>query len=154
APSGMNKQPLEFVIVDEPALEQELFEYTSWAGALDWNPGEKERPRAYILILVNSKTKPVTENRDAGLASGNICLGATDKGLDSCLQIPSEKEGIRRLLDIPNDRFINMAVGLGYSDQETKLEEGSDDIDYWFDEEGVFHVPKKPVEDILHINRW
>ncbi|MCF7890324.1 nitroreductase family protein [Candidatus Bipolaricaulota bacterium] len=154
APSGMNKQPLEFVIVDEPELERELFAYTSWAGALDWNPGMEERPRAYILILINPEVKPVTEKRDAGLAAENICLGAVDKELGSCLQIPSEKEEIRKLLGVSNDRVISLAIGLGYPDQETRLEEGSDNIDYWFDDEGVFHVPKRPVEDILHVNKW
>lgn len=154
APSGMNKQPLEFLVVDEPDLERELFEYTNWAGAVDWNPDPNERPRAYILILINSEVKPATEDHDAGLAAGNICLGAMDKGLGSCLLGAIDKDPIKELLDIPDSHELDLAVGLGHPNQEIVLEEGTDKIDYWLDEEGVFHVPKRPSDSILHLNGW
>lgn len=154
APSGMNKQPLEFVIVDEPDLERELFDYTNWAGAVDWNPEPEERPRAYVLILINHEVNPATEDHDAGLAAGNICLGAVDKGLGSCLLGAIDKESIKGLVDIPDRLELDLAVGLGHPDQEIVLEEETKKIDYWLDEKGIFHVPKKPVEDILHINGW
>ncbi|MEF8849679.1 MAG: nitroreductase family protein [Candidatus Bipolaricaulota bacterium] len=154
APSGMNKQPLEFVIVDEPELERELFNYTNWAGAVDWDPEPDERPRAYVLILIDHEVKPATENHDAGLAAGNICLGAVDKGLGSCLLGAIDKGSIKKLVGVPDQLELDLAVGLGYPDQEIVLEEGTEKIDYWLGEEGVFHVPKKPVDDILHVNGW
>lgn len=154
APSGMNKQPLEFVVVDEPDLERELFNYTNWAGAVEWDPEPEERPRAYILILINPEVNPATENHDAGLAAGNICLGAVDKGLGTCLLGAIDKKSIKKLVDVPDHFELDLAVGLGYPDQEIRLEEKSERIDYWLDEEGTFHVPKKPVEDLLHVNGW
>lgn len=154
APSGMNKQPLEFVVVDEPDLERELFNYTNWAGAVEWDPEPEERPRAYILILINPEVNPATENHDAGLAAGNICLGAVDKGLGTCLLGAIDKKSIKKLVDVPDHFELDLAVGLGYPDQEIRLEEKSERIDYWLDEEGTFHVPKKPVEDMLHVNGW
>ncbi len=154
APSGMNKQPLEFVVVDEPELERELFDYTNWAGAVDWNPTVEERPRAYVVILINPEVDPATEKHDAGLAAGNICLGAVEKGLGSCILGALERQSIRELLDIPEGRAVDLAVGLGYPDQEVVLEEERDEIDYWRDEEGVFHVPKKPPGKLIHFNGW
>ncbi|MBS3739972.1 nitroreductase family protein [Candidatus Bipolaricaulota bacterium] len=154
APSGMNKQPLEFVIVDKPDLERKIFDYTSWAGAVDWNPGPEERPRAYVFILVNEGVKPVTADYDVGLAAGNICLGAVDTGLGSCILGALEYESIETLLGIPGDHRLDLAVGLGYPDQEVVLEDGTPEIDYWLDKEGVFHVPKRPSENIIHFNGW
>lgn len=154
APSGMNKQPLEFVIVDKPELEREIFDYTSWAGAVDWSPSSEERPCAYILILVNEKVKPVTADYDAGLAAGNICLGAMGEGLGSCLLGALDYESIESLLGIPGSHPLVLTVALGYSDQEVVLEEGTSEIDYWLDEECVLHVPKRPSENIVHVNGW
>jgi len=154
APSGMNKQSLEFVIVDKPELEKKIFDYTSWAGAVDWNPGTEERPRAYVFILVNEGVKPVTAKYDAGLAAGNICLGAVDRGLGSCILGALEYESIETLLGVPDDHKLDLAVGLGYPDQEVVLEEETSEIDYWLDEECVLHVPKRPSENIIHVNGW
>lgn len=154
APSGMNKQSLEFVIVDQPEMERELFDYTSWAGAVDWAPGMAERPRAYILILINEEVEPVTEKHDAGLAAGNICLGAVGKGLGSCILGALDYESIEDLLGTPDGYQLDLVVGLGYPDQEVVIEDGRSEIEYWFDEEGVFHVPKRPLEKVLHINGW
>ena len=154
APSGMNKQPLEFVIVDEPEIERELFDYTNWAGAIEWSPGSDERPRAYILILINPEVNPATENHDAGLAAANICLGAVGKGLGSCLLGAIDKQSIKELVDIPDRLELDLAVALGYSDQEIVLEEERDEIDYWLDEESIFHVPRKPRDSVFHLNLW
>lgn len=154
APSGMNKQPLEFVVVDKPELERELFNYTNWAGAVDWDPEPEERPRAYVLVLIDHEVKPATENHDAGLAASNICLGAVDKGLGSCLLGAIDKESIKKLVGVPEQLELDLAVGLGYPDQDIVLEEGAEKIDYWLDEEGVFHVPKRSVDDTLHVNGW
>ena len=153
APSGMNKQPLEFIVVDDSELERELFDYTNWAGAIDWDPEPDERPRAYILILINSEVKPATESHDAGLAAGNICLGAVGKGLGSCILGALDKRSIEGFLGVPDHIELDLAVGLGYPDQEVVQEE-SEKIDYWLDKQGVFHVPKRPVNEVLHLNRW
>ncbi len=154
APSGMNKQPIEFLVVDRPELEQDVFEHTNWAGALDWEPDFEERPRAYIFLLINEEINPVTENHDAGLAAGNICLGATGKGLGTCLLGALDKESLEDILGIPGSRKLDLAVAVGYPDQEIEMEDGRQEIDYWLDEVGTLHVPKRPVEKVVHFNGW
>ncbi len=154
APSGMNKQPLEFIAVDDLDLERKLFGHTSWAGAIDWSPSADERPRAYIAILINPEVDPVTEKHDAGLAVANICLGAVERGLGTCILGALEREPIKELLNIPDHLELDLLIGLGYPDQEIEVEGESEAIDYWWDDDGVFHVPKKPVKDIMHLNGW
>lgn len=154
APSGMNKQPIEFLVVDKPELEQEVFDHTNWAGAVDWEPDFEERPRAYIFLLINGEIEPVTGNHDAGLAAGNICLGATGKGLGTCLLGALDKKPLEGILGSPDSRKLDLAVAIGYPDQEIEIEEGRDEIDYWLDEVGTLHVPKRPVEKIVHSNGW
>jgi len=154
APSGMNKQPIEFLVVDRSELEQEVFEYTNWAGAVDWNPDFEERPRAYIFLLINEAVEPVTENHDAGLAAGNICLGAVGKGFGTCLLGALDEEPLEDILGIPDTRKLDLAVAIGYPAQEITVEAGQDEIDYWLDEAGTLHVPKRPAEKIVHFNGW
>lgn len=154
APSGMNKQPIEFLVVDQPDLVREVFEYTNWAGAVEWSPDTEERPRAYIFLVINREVKPATGNHDAGLAAANICLGAVSKGLGTCLLGALEEEPLVELLGLPENRDLDLAIALGYPDQESVLEEEVNEIDYWLDEEGSFHVPKRPKDELLHLNGW
>jgi len=154
APSGRNKQPLEYVIVDEPDLVKQFFKYTAWAGSVDWFPSMEDRPKAYIVIMVNTNIEETTDSLDAGLAAANICLGAVDRGLGTCPLGALEKEDIKKLLNLPGDREVKLAIGLGYPNQEVELEDNRLDPEYWLDEEGKFHVPKKPLARILHLNEW
>lgn len=154
APSGMNKQPLEFVIVDDSEVEKEFFEYTSWAGAIDWSPDFEERPKAYILILYNTNVEPVTEREDSGLAAENMILGAVEMGLGSCPLGALDEDRIRELLEIPDDRSLCFALGIGFPDQEVELEDGVNKQDYWLGSDGALHVPKKPATEVKHLNKW
>lgn len=154
APSGMNKQPIEFLVVDQSDLERQVFDHTNWAGAVEWSPNPEERPRAYIFLVINREIKPVTEGHDAGLAAANICLGAVSKGLGTCLLGALDEEPLVELLELPENRELDLAVALGYPDQDVVLEEGVGEIDYWLDDEGALHVPKRPKDELLHFNGW
>lgn len=154
AASGRNKQPLEYVIVDRPKVEKEFFNYTSWAGSVDWFPSMEDRPRAYIVILANTSIEETTDDLDTGLAAANICLGAVDKGLGTCPLGALEEDDIKKLLDIPVDYEVKLTIGLGYPDQTVELEDNNTEPEYWLDEDGTMHVPKKPLGELLHINGW
>jgi len=90
APQAANRQPLEFVVVDDRGLLEKFFENTKLAGYLDWKPGIKNMARAYIVVLVNTQIqKQMWASFDAALASENICLAAWEEGVGSF-----QREGI------------------------------------------------------------
>jgi len=154
APSARNQQPLEFVIVDRKQLERQLFTHTRWAGGVDWQPSEQQRPRAYILILINKNVKTDNYQHDVGLAAANICLQAVEEGLATCLLGSIERQPVRDLLNVPKDKKIDVAVAVGYPDQRSVVEmnnKGSA-TSYWRDEQGTFHVPKRRLDKIVHHN--
>jgi len=43
---------------------------------------------------------------------------------------------------------------LGYPAENPVIEEMKDSVEYWRDENGNMHVPKRKLEDILHINGY
>lgn len=155
APSGANRQPLEYLIVDDPELVKEAFEYTHWAGYLDWEPSRDERPRAFIFILIDQEKRSGTSKYDVGLAAENICLMAMEKDLGTCLLASIDRDAIRSLLKVPTEKQIDLAVAVGIPDQEAIIEEVEENrIEYWMDEHGTFHVPKRRLENILYRNKW
>ena len=155
APSGANLQPLQYIVVNDSDLLAKIFSTLSWAGYLKpaWRPAENERPTAYIVILTNEKLSPYCEI-DVGLAAENIMLMAVSTGLGSCMIRKMDKDKLRQILKVP-DRFdINTIIALGYPSEEPILEEMKDSVEYWRDEKGNLHVPKRKLEDILHINGY
>ncbi len=155
APSAANLQPLEYIIVDNDELLQQIFPLVRFAGYLDWNPGPEEMPRAYIVIL--AREEKVNTKYDVGLAAENIVLTSLEEGVGSCLIRSFQEEKVRNILNIPPEYTIHLLIALGYPAEkpvceELKTRDGS--IKYWRDEKGTLHVPKRPLKDILHRNKF
>lgn len=155
APSAANIQPLEYLIVDSTELEKKLFNYTHWAGYLDWNPPKEARPRAYILVLVDKEKMTESYKYDVGAAAENMCLTALENDLGTCILGAIDRKPIRELLNIPDKKKLDVAIAIGYPDQNSTIEEAEDgNIRYNRDAKGHFHVPKRKLENILHHNRF
>ena len=155
SPSGANRQPLKYVIVGDQELIKEVFSTLKWAGYLpDYQPGEEEMPRAYIVILLD---KSVHENagHDAGIAAMSISMVAFDEGLGSCILGAVDRGKLREILKVPDGFDIVLVVALGYpaeSPAADKMKDG--DVKYWLDENRVLHVPKRSLEEIVKWNRY
>ena len=155
APSAANLQPLEFFVVNKKELCNKVFETISWAGYITpkWTPIKKERPTAYIIILVkdtNNKWYP----RDAGLASENIVLTAEGKGIGSCILCNIDRDKLQEILNTPKEIFLDSVIALGYKAEKSVVEDFKDSIKYWRDEKEILHVPKRKLENIIHINKF
>ncbi|MCI4446263.1 MAG: nitroreductase family protein, partial [Candidatus Aminicenantes bacterium] len=106
----------------------------------------------YIIILVNTNIREKGYEYDVGAAAQNIILGALSKGIGSCWLISINRERLREVLKIPDNYLIDSVLALGYPAEEPVIEDFKGSIKYWKDEAGVLHVPKRKLEDILHIN--
>jgi len=153
SPSGMNRQPLKYIIVNDEKLLAEVFSTASWAGYLpDYQPSKEEMPRAYIIVLLD---KEIRKNcgHDAGIAVMSISMVAYEEGLGSCILGAIERAKLRRVLNVPGNLEIVLAVALGYPAENPivdKVKNG--DIKYWLDNNNVLHVPKRELKAIVKWN--
>ena len=152
SPSGANLQPLSYIIVNDQKLLRKVFSTLSWAGYLpDYQPREEEMPRAYIIILLDEEISR-TPNHDAGIAAMSISMVAYDEGLGSCILGAVDREKLREILEVPEGLAVVLVVALGYPAENPVVEPVKDgDIKYWLDENGVLHVPKRDLKDVI---RW
>ena len=150
--SAMNAQPLRYILSCEPRRNSLIFPHLVWATYLKGWPGpaEGERPSAYIVILGDTEVGRFWDY-DAGIAAQSILLGATEKGLGGCMIANIQKEGLRKALEIPSRYEILLVLALGKPREKVVIETvgPSGDTRYWRDDEGVHHVPKRPLDEII-----
>jgi nitroreductase len=150
--SAANRQPLKYVLCCDPRRNALVFTSLAWAGYLkDWSgPEEGERPSAYVVILGDS-TITQSFGCDHGLAAQSILLGATEKGLGGCIIGSVRKGELSQALAIPTDYEILLVIALGKPKETVVLEAmgPGGDIRYWRDEQGVHHVPKRSLGEII-----
>jgi nitroreductase len=155
SPSGMNRQPLKYIIVNDEELLTKVFGVTSWAGYLaDYEPSEGEMPRAYIVVLLDKEIRKSC-GHDAGIAVMSISMVAYEEGLGSCILGAIERAKLRRVLKVPDDLEIVLAVALGYPAENPIVDRVKNgDVKYWLDNDNVLHVPKRELKDIVKWNGW
>jgi nitroreductase len=150
--SGANRQPLKYILSCDPETNARIFPHTRWAGYLqDWKgPEEGERPAAYIVILGD---REIGKNFgcDHGIAAQSIMLGATEWGLGGCMLGSLDRDGLRQVLEIPERYEILLVLALGKPKERVVIEEIAPDADikYWRDGEGIHHVPKRSLKEVI-----
>jgi len=171
APSAANMQPLEYFVVRKPALCREVFRHVKWAGyiAPKGNPELGAEPVAYIVILINKNkvSHPVMKRdekairfsfkadiRDVGSAGQSIMLQACSKGIASCWLGAINKHGIRKALSVPKHLDVDSVIALGYPKMVSKIARFDGSVKYYVSKSGTFCVPKRPVRDIIHIDKF
>lgn len=154
--SGANLQPLKYVLSSDPHTNAQIYPHTRWAGYLkDWDgPAEGERPAAYIIILGDTEIRK-SIGCDHGIAAQSIMLGAAEQGLGGCMLGALDRSALRDVLSIPERCEILLALALGKPRETVVLEEvGPDgDIEYYRDENGVHHVPKRSLDELI-LQEW
>lgn len=149
--SARNMQPLKYVLASKPGINARIFPHLGWAGYLnDWpGPVEGERPSAYIICLLDTRLSKEADC-DLGIATQNIMLGATEKGLGGC-RIASISPQLRNVLELAEHLQILLVIALGKPVEIVALEdqESTDVIMYWRDAQGIHHVPKRVLQEII-----
>jgi len=155
SPSGANRQPLKYIIINDHKLTKQVFTTLKWAGYLpNYQPSENETPQAYIIITLD-KNISETVGHDAGIAAMSISMVAYDHGLGSCIFGSANKEKLKETLKLPDNSDIILVIALGYPSENPivdKIKDGN--IKYWLDENKVLHVPKRSLEEVLRWNRY
>ncbi len=151
--SSANLQPLKYIPVNDPDIcNNIIFPRLKWAGYLkDWDgPSPGERPSAYIIVLGDT-TISRNFGCDHGISSQNILLGATEMGFGACIIGSVEREKVKNDLNIPGHLRILHVIALGKPKEKVVIEQvGPDgDIRYWRDKNGVHHVPKRSLKEIV-----
>ncbi len=123
APSACNAQPWKFVIVTDALLLKELSEAAS-AKLLGMNSFVSQAPAIIVVVRekanFSSKIGGTIKNKDyshidLGIASGNICLQAAAEGIGSCIMGWFDEKMVRKILDIPSSKRVELLITLGYS---------------------------------------
>lgn len=157
APSAGNLQPLEYVIAVDDALRKKIFPNLRWAAyiASEGNPKKNERPVAYIIILVNKEISFGSFFKyDVGASAENITLAALEEGIGCCWIGSFNRKKIENILKIPEQYSADLVLALGYPLENPEyydIEKGKS-IKYHKDTSGVLHLPKRKLDDIVHID--
>ena len=152
SPSAMNAQPLKFYLSNEAEQNERIFKRLAWAGYLrDWpGPVEGERPAAYIVILGDTRIKPEF-GVDPGIVAQSMLLGAVERGLGGCILGSVRRVELTQDLGLAEHMQILYVIALGAPAEQVQLEAmgAEGDIKYWRDEQGVRHVPKRALDDLI-----
>ncbi len=145
---GGNQQPLRYRIVSGPSACSAIFPFIAWAGALkDWGgPVEGERPTGYIAIVSKGE-----HNTDVGIAAQTLHLAAAEKGYGCCMLGAIRRSRIAAELEIPADHTIDLLLSFVTPGESVVLEDvdAAIDLKYYRTEDGLHHVPKLKLDDVI-----
>ena len=149
--SGRNAQPLKYILSAEKEKNDKILSTLGWAAYFkDWDgPDEGERPSAYLILLLDTA---IATNFycDDGIAMQSILLGTVEAGYGGCIFRTINKPKLMELLSIPEKYQIVNVVALGKPIEKVVIEkiiEG--DFKYWRDGNGVHHVPKRSLDELI-----
>ena len=155
SPSARNAQPLEFIAVNEKKQVAMLNDSVNFGGVVKEKGRVKgEEAKAFIAIIADKENKSEYTATDVGIAAEAIVLAALEAGIASCMMGSIERERIKGVLGIPNSFEVPLVVALGYPKEKSVAEDETKGIPYGVDEKGVMHIPKRPLEKVLHRNRF
>ncbi|MEM1628492.1 MAG: nitroreductase family protein [Desulfurococcaceae archaeon] len=132
APSARNLQPWEFIIITDPVVKDRL------AAIYPWRQPLYDAP-AGIVVVCDEKTSPLSYMVDCANAIIYIMLAAHAYGLGTVwlgVMRDEERSKIREILGLPNEKVPVAIIAIGWPDERPEPR------------------PRKPLTDIVHINRY
>ncbi len=126
APSASNSQPWTFIVINEPDLREKVARAT-FSQVMKFNKFTLEAPVLIAVVTEKSKLKAQMGNFlknqqynliDIGIATEHFCLQAADEGLGTCIMGWFDEKKIKKLLNVPDKKRINIMISLGYSSDE------------------------------------
>lgn len=155
AATASNKQPWEFIIVNDKNKREQIFENIYWL-AQAGKPKEQQKPTAYIIVLGNPQISECYIY-DCSAAIQNILLSAWGYGVGSCWIGSINKDKLYEIFKIPKKLEIVAVVALGYPDENPsieKIKKLSKSPPTPYRKNKTLVVPKYQIDDILYINEY
>jgi nitroreductase len=151
-PSAANRQPIKYIVTNEPIKNEEVFPHLRWAAYLqDWEgPAKDERPTAYIVLLADSQfTQHV--NFDPGIVAQTIQLAAAEYDIGACMIASFDKNKLKRVFNLDDNTDILLVIALGKPNETIILKDidSNESIKYYRDEQDRHHVPKRKLSDLI-----
>ena len=126
APSACNSQPWKFIVVDDGQLKNKLCD-AAFGGVYSMNSFCKMAP--VIVVVISEKSKFLARIGgmfrgtkyyliDIGIAIEHFVLQAEDLGLGTCWIGWFSEGGVKSILNIPQDKKIDILIAVGYYDRE------------------------------------
>ncbi len=136
APSSMNEQPWDFVVMtDRPRLVE-------LAGV--WRYGAHiAGAAAAIAFVASASAEPDTRETtqfDMGQAAMSAMLAAADLGIGSCHSAVGDQGLVRDVLTMPVDRECILLLSLGYPAERPLAP--------------IAHPARRPLDEVVHRDRW
>lgn len=151
--SAANKQPLRFIVINEPEKVNEVFQYTTWAGQLPkelgW-PKDNEKPVLFIAVIENPEISPWCDT-DAGMAIANMTLTAWSHGVGSCIIGACNKVKLSEMFGLSDKEKLHTVVAFGYPTHKSTIVDPEEDgaLNYYVDEKVDYYVKKRKLSDTV-----
>ena len=142
APSGGNRQPWEFLVVDDPEDIQQIYDYGWTIRGGGFNVCRFGEASLLIFFLGSPQCY---------LAAENLAVAAYGLGYGTCMIGAFEREKTKALLGIPQRKRIRLFVAVGIADEER-----SNEARYTSTGQPVAEVlpyppeARKPLQDLVH----
>jgi len=150
--SAANLQPLKYVLSSDPEINTKIFDCLGWAGYLKNWPGPQpdEQPTGYIVMLGDQNIAKNVD-MDIGIAAQTIMLGAYHHKFGGCMLANIRHQKLAESLEIDNHYKILLVLALGAPKESIVINpmDTESDCRYFRDDQGVHHVPKRSLNDII-----
>lgn len=150
--SGMNAQPIRYVMVTSEEAVAALQPLVHWAAKLPkeiGTPKEGEQPTAFAVLCEEGRHTPATDI-DLGIAARTMTLTACEGGVGSCMMTNVEFPKVKEALGLPETWTPRMVIALGYPDHASCIVSVPDsgDTSYYVNEDRDYFVPKRSADEV------
>ena len=149
-PSGRNAQTLRFKLLDAQSGGEDFCRYLHLGGYLPelHLPAPGTEPKAFIIICSTEPESPIVDI-DLGISLQSMALKAVEIGLNALIVKAFNKKEIKETLGLPSDPLAVLAIGKGTETIALDEVPAGSDLRYYRDADGIHHVPKITVSDLL-----
>jgi nitroreductase len=121
APTGGNRQPWEFITVQNPQMIRNIKMFSE---GLSGDPS--------LIIALCTPDRGQVTMIDLGMAAENIMLQCVELGMGSCAIASFNLDAVKRLLGIPENIELPLLLSIGYPDGKPRIRPKKELQEIWF----------------------